>query len=194
MQYTVEIMEARTDQEAQTSPRVIGVKLPPTVSTLINERLAAYRNVVSDIIPDSRRYVSLFSLLQTQYLTDPPAALYEDLLQSFIPTITFTHIGAGERSNQLWAYVHRTPALNLIYRALHQRLITNTVPDTNTSSVFVNTPYVELAQINPKATLVRVPDQPLITSFSFKVVWVLRSGEHRGLSYPEEEGSITLTV
>lgn len=85
----------------------------------------------------------------------------------FLPTASISHVGRGQRSDQLWAYVQPTPVLQALHQAVAQLFL------KQAPGQFV--PHIKLANLNTDQGQLGEPDAAAVATVPIREVILFAS-------------------
>lgn len=142
----------------------LALPIPSHVQTVLHAALAAYSDFLAHRQPLEQWHMTLFDLGEKTDFTPYQAALLQPLPQTFIPTVTITHLGKGKKADQLWAFVLPSNGLIAQREQLLQRLRTIGFPlPKDSRDPF--TPHITLGSFKPEFTRRSVADHPISATF-----------------------------
>ncbi len=108
-----------------TSARLfIGLPIPDAAKHTIRQSMKSFRDHIERYTDEVDWHVTLVFLGEVDEYEPYITALIKPLPRTFVPTVSFTHLGYGRQHHQLWAYVHRTAALDALKQDIENRLLT----------------------------------------------------------------------
>lgn len=137
------------------------------------------------LVPPDRWHLTLFFLGEIKNHGQFIGRLKQPLPQSFVPTVSITHIGRGEKRDQLWAYVQPTAGLLALREAVRERLVKIHFPLPADRRTFL--PHVRLGTFFPAVRGIGLADTACATAFAVREAHLYKSTlTHEGSTYTIE--------
>lgn len=152
----------------------IGFALPERVKAMCQEAIRPYQPHLRGVIPPKRWHITLLFLGECLGVETLQAVLAKPIPQTYLPTITLTHIGKGLVEGQLWVSVLRTVALEQLEKTVRARLVETglNIPGLIQNRDFK--PHIHVADLQPTLTFLLV-DKPLQITFVPQELHLFRS-------------------
>lgn len=144
----------------------IAIPIPSHIKIVLQKALSSYSSYIQQPIPQHNWHVTLVfigTMSDDQKFID---RLTQPLAQTFLPTISLTHMGAGLVPTQLWVYVNPTTFLENLKTIFLERLqhLGISLPEKQLQKGFV--PHINLAQLDRHGNEeVGVADYPITKTF-----------------------------
>lgn len=150
----------------------IGAPIPRTVAQNIKNNLQSYTEFTKKMIPEDNWHITFLFIGGVTNEHELTETVEKTMPQSFLPTISLTHIGRGLQKQQLWAYAKPTPLLTNIRKELTASVntLTNISPRHND---FI--PHIKLANLRPSPYNKLLADKPLSAVWQIKELYIYRS-------------------
>ncbi len=132
-----------------------------------------FGNYFNEFVPEENWHITLFFFGEVHNHSQYLPRLKQPLPQTFVPTISFTHLGRGGQRDQLWAYVALTPALRALREALDERLRKIHFPRPVGVRKFA--PHIHLANFYPTVSGLGVADAPALAAYATQEVHLYKS-------------------
>jgi len=171
----------------------IGAQVPDEGKSLIKEKLQGYTRYTKKILPEESWHVTFIFIGEVESYQQYLEAMLEPLAQTYLPTISLTHIGRGRQKGQLWAYGRSTKLLEGLREQLKSRLDKLRVGYAGDMGNEEFVPHIRLADLREGSFNNLLPDVPLAVVWQIKEINIYRSElTYKGASYAIE-GKIKLT-
>lgn len=159
-------------------PETIGLRL----KALAEQHFDKY---VGNIVPIDRMHVTLFFFGEVLNHAQYVGRLQRPLPQTFVPTVSITHIGRGEVRDQLWAFVQPSASLLALRNALDERLLKSRFPRPVERKTFA--PHIKLGTFYPAVRGVGLADVASPVVFAIRAAHLYKSTlSHEGPTYTIE--------
>lgn len=144
-------------------------------------------------MPENQLHLTLLFLGEVANPQQYMSRLMKVMPQTFVPTVTLTHVGRGLERNRLWAYAHPSTILLNVREQLIARLRTMRFPfPKNIHRNFV--PHITLAKLYPMAGGIGLADTACPLTYTVETVDLWRSIPRHGQAQYYGEGNISLTA
>ncbi len=171
----------------------LAIPLPSRIQTILQETLKHYTPYVERVTPQQNWHITLIFLGDVDNYQQLTGGLAQPLTQTFLPTISLTHVGVGCVPTQLWAYANPSPVLANLHAAVADRVhsLNLTIPEHTRKKGFV--PHIKLARLSNKSGI-GIADYPLAKTFVAKDIHVYRSELSSAGAQYTVEGTISLSA
>lgn len=142
----------------------LALPIPAHVQTVLQTALATYSDLLAHRQPPEQWHLTLVWLGNVTNYQPSVETLVTPLPQTFIPTVTITHLGKGKKADQLWAFALPSNGLITLREQVLQRLRTTSFPLPKESRDPF-TPHITLGSFKPEFTRRSVADHPISATF-----------------------------
>ena len=179
------------DQPDTTARLFLGLPVPEPVRAKLSEAARAhFSSYFNEFRPEGNWHLTLFFFGEVRNHAQYLGRLKQDLPQTFVPTISITHLGRGGDRGQLWAYVTPTPALLSLREELNERLRKIRFPRPIDSKKFI--PHITLANFYPTVSGLGVADTRLQASYAVNEAYLYQSILNQGKARYDTVATIPL--
>lgn len=169
----------------------LGFSVPEHIRAKLQEVARShFGSYFGQFIPEQTWHITLFFFGEVRNHAQYIPRLKQPLPQAFVPTISLTHLGRGERRDQLWAYVMPTPPLLALRAAVDERLRKIHFPRPIGIRKF--TPHIHVANFYPTVSGLGVADAPAPAVFATQEVYLYKSTFTSQKSHYDIETTISL--
>ena len=166
----------------------IGLPVPEqTRGKLAEIARGRYGEYFEKLVPEGNWHMTLFFLGNVRNPGQYIGRLEQPMPQTFVPTLTLTHIGRGEPRDQLWAYGLPAKGLLDLRAAIGKRLGKIRFPHPVGAKKF--TPHIRLANMYPTVRSMGVADTPVREAYAIREAYLYSSSNkasHVGSQYTIE--------
>ncbi|MBI1833955.1 MAG: RNA 2',3'-cyclic phosphodiesterase [Candidatus Andersenbacteria bacterium] len=148
----------------------LAIPIPAAASTVLTNATESYLSEVKDIMPNEKWHITMTFLGEVKDFSQYLPEITASLPQEYVSVVSVTHIGRGKKSDQLWAYVYKTPALEHIRVSIEERLISLGISITNQEQQFI--PHINLAHLKKAG---KVTDTPCSLTFPVHEIGIYQS-------------------
>lgn len=166
------------------------VAIPDQARAALKSTLKRFQEHIDYAVPTENWHMTLVYSGKTE-LGQSIDEFEKDMSLSFVPTVSITHIGLGKQPDQLWAYIHATPAVHRLRQATMHQLATGDLAAQDTDRPFV--PHIRLANLKPGAAT-HIADAAAPTMFPVREIALFRSHHATGSVQYERLAAITITA
>lgn len=159
----------------------IALAIPASAATVLKTVLETYEEKIDTYRPQDKWHMTLIFLGDTELSPEILTKLQEPLRTAYLPAMTILSLGtclpAGRQANQeqLWAYIHATPALVQLRSIFTERLTQCGIAILEQEIVQEFVPHINLGTIKNNAGSIGTADTPAKMTFSVREALVLRS-------------------
>lgn len=173
----------KTTRVQESMRMFIGLEVPANVRTQIREHLKDYTRHTKKLVPEENWHITILfvgEVLEYKQYLEP---LEEVMPQTFLPTLSLTHIGKGLQPQQLWAFAKNTTLLGKLQKQLIDRLNSLHIGlESNVNSSF--TPHIKLGDLRTGSANGLIADLPMLAAWRVEKLNIYRSDlSHSGANY-----------
>lgn len=106
-----------------TARLFIGLPVPDVARSVIRRSMNSLRDAIDQRTEEADWHITLLFLGEVDNFTQYLSALLQPLPRMFVPTVSLTHLGRGLQRQQLWAYIHKTAALDALRADLEKNVV-----------------------------------------------------------------------
>lgn len=164
----------------------LGLAIPEAVGQRLKELTEQhFGKYVGNIVPTERMHVTLFFFGEVLNHAQYVGRLQQPLPQTFVPTVSITHIGRGATRDQLWAGLQPSAGLLALRNALDERLLKSRFPRPVGRKTF--TPHIKLGTFYPAVRGIGLADVASPVAFAVREAHLYKSTlSHEGPTYTIE--------
>lgn len=169
----------------------IALPVAPKAIDTISGSMRNFKDYTERPIPLDAWHVTLLFLGDVENPQQYYSRLTKPLSQSFVPTVSVTHIGRGVARDQLWAYITPTPALLSLKQAITERVKSLRMQYAGKDHPeFI--PHINVASLYPVTAKIGIPDGAAVTTYTVDTAHIYRSQQREGGVQYTIEASIPL--
>lgn len=152
----------------------IGLLVPEHVRPVLEAGLKQYPQYIERIIPPENWHLTLVFLGTVDHYAIQLKRLTKPLWQSFVPTVSITHLGRGKVRQHIWAYVNPSMVLQSLRDDIVRRTRTmGLLPEQEKHRLFI--PHIHVANLYEMAGGIGLPDYPASTTFAVREASIFKS-------------------
>lgn len=176
------------------TPRLfIGLPIPVKARESIENSMRNFKDYIEQPVPAENWHITLMFLGSVENPKQYFSRLEKPLLQSFVPTVSVTHIGRGIKRDQLWAYITPTPALLSLKEAIATRTKALRMQYEGGAEHDEFVPHIRIANLYDVTKGIGIPDGAAKASYTVHMAHVYQSHQtDTGTTY-SIEASIPLS-
>jgi len=174
-------MNNKTIRIQELTKMFIGIEIPDDVREQIRIQLEGYTKYTKKLVEEENWHVKMLSIGEIEGHDQFIESLSAEMPQSFLSTLSLTHIGKGPQRQQLWAFVNPTPLLDTLQKQLIGRLDSLNIKPTQDTNFI---PHIKLADLRVGSSNNLLADIPMPAIWPIKKLSIYRSDlSHRQESY-----------
>ena len=168
----------------ETARIFIGLGVPANVREQIRGHLRDYTRFTKKLVPEENWHVTMAFIGELSGYKRCLKPLSEIMPQSFIPTLSLTHIGRGLQEEQLWAFAKTTTLLSELQKQLMDRLDSLNIGGEKKSGDLSFAPHINLGDLRLGSSNNLLADLPMPVVWRVEKLTIYRSELlHRGANY-----------